>query len=354
MAMNVACDLVVEQTLSSLRALRPPGAVYLGANCETLGIKLDFPPNLDQISYYGLIMNAMRKKQTPPPQRPGDSGEESPSPPGDSGSKGTCPSDTLEQSSDGKAGATAGSNGKMAVCSPGSGGSAGDGVRREWEEPDESWEAFQETVAAATAEQAIKQAELLNPGSVPGQLKEAISGFLRPQPDPFEKLRSAVASSTAAPLGGRMQTYRRLNRKQPADVCRLRGYLSTQATAVVIVDTSGSMDDRETKMKALQVIADGLRKLTSVKVVCADTRIRSSTSLRSVQNFEWVGGGGTAMDVAIREVEKSDHPDSIVLITDAATAWPRRQPRARVVVALTEDNHYRQSIPGWCKTVPLF
>jgi predicted metal-dependent peptidase len=114
------------------------------------------------------------------------------------------------------------------------------------------------------------------------------------------------------------------------------------------------MDDRETKMKALQVIADGLRKLTSVKVVCADTRIRSSTSLRSVQNFEWVGGGGTAMDVAIREVEKSDHPDSIVLITDAATAWPRRQPRARVVVALTEDNHYRQSIPGWCKTVPLF
>lgn len=151
-----------------------------------------------------------------------------------------------------------------------------------------------------------------------------------------------------------MQTYRRLSRKQPPDVCRLRGQLTTQASAVVIVDTSGSMGDRETKEKALQVVADGLKKLRSVKVVCADTHIRSSSKLQDVKNFEWVGGGGTDMARALRDVDKDDRPDSIVLITDAMTDWPSRQTRAKVIVALTCDSPWRGQIPAWCKTVPLF
>ena len=200
----------------------------------------------------------------------------------------------------------------------------------------------------------MKQAELLNPGSVPGQLRETITRFLRPQPDPFDTLRSVVASSTAAPLGGRMSTYRRLSRKQPEDFSRLRGLVSSQASAVVIVDTSGSMNDRETKERALQVIASGLKKLRQVKVVCADTRIRSSVKLQSVDRFEWVGGGGTSMDVALESVDRSDRPDSIILITDACTEWPHRPINARVVVALTQESAYRRSIPRWCKVVPLY
>jgi len=356
LAMNIAGDLVIEQTLGFMRPLRPPGAVYLGAPCPQLGIELNFPPNLDMLQYYGLITSALRDR----PKRPGGGGsgdeqedEKDGSDEGD-GVGNSRVQNKSPQKQGGKKGSSNQPNGRAAACQPGSGGSAGDGVRRPYEAEDESWQAFQELVNAGNLEQAIAKHEAQHPGSVPGFIKEQVKHFLRPQPDPFEHLRSVVASATASPLGGRAASYRRLSRKQPADIARLRGLLSTQASAVVIVDTSGSMGDRETKEKALEVVARGLRKLKSVKVVCADTRICSSQRLTSVANFAWQGGGGTDMAVALEEVDRTDRPDSIVLITDAMTGWPARQTRARVIVALTCDSCYRESIPRWCKTVPLY
>jgi predicted metal-dependent peptidase len=351
LAMNIAGDLAIEQTLAFMRPLRPPGAIHLGADCPQLGITLDFPPNLDMLQYYGLITAKLRKSRR---KRPGDGEGEQDGEGGEGTGGGSRVSDKQPQKSGGKKGSSTKPNGRAAACRPGSGGSAGDGVRRPYEQPDESWGAYQESLSAASLESAIAKHESLHPGSVPGKLKESIAQLLRPQPDPFEHLRSAVASSTASPLGGRMATYRRLSRKQPPDMCRLRGQLTTQASAVVIVDTSGSMGDRETKERALQVVASGLRKLRSVRVVCADTHIRNSVKLQDVKNFEWEGGGGTDMAHALMEVDRKDRPDSIVLITDAATGWPSRPTRARVIVALTHNcPYYREHIPRWCKTVPL-
>ncbi len=351
LAMNIAGDLVIEQTLEFMRSLRPDGALYLGCDCPQLGITLDFPANLDMVAYYWLIMDRLDSSGTHSESESGSSGL---SEPGSQPSPGRGQPEKRRQKQDGKEGAATRPSVPRAVCSPGSGGSASDGIPRDYEQADESWQAFGELVAAGVMEEAIGKQEAIHPGTVPGVLKEAIRYLLRPQPDPFERLRSVVASSTAAPLGGRMPTYRRLCRKQPAGLCRLRGQLSTAASAVVIVDTSGSMNDRETKEQALQVIADGLRKLQCVKVVCADTEIRSSARLRDVTNFVWEGGGGTDMATVLSEVDHRDRPDSIVLVTDAATRWPSTQTHARVVVALTSDSCYRQHIPSWCKTVPLF
>jgi hypothetical protein len=350
LAMNIAGDLVIEQTMACMRFLRPKGAVCLGADVPMLNMSLDFPPNQTMVEYYKLIMAKI------PPQEDkgsGKSAQKDASSPGSSGrSKEGKP--TKPQKTDGKEGSKPGEGGDGAVCTPGTGGSAGDGVLKDYEQTDESWEAFGELVAAGTAEIAMQQQELLNPGSVPGQLKETIVGFLRPQPNPFDHLRAAVSTSTASPIGGRTQTYRRLSRKQPMNMSKLRGLMTTQASACVIVDTSGSMGDRETKERALQVIADGLRRLKSVKVMCADTRIRSCSKLASAKNFEWVGGGGTRMDVALTACDEEQKPDSIVLITDGCTGWPHKQTRARVIVALTRDSDYRHRVPGWCKLVPLF
>ena len=353
--MNVAGDLVIEQTLAFMRPLRPPSAVHVGAECPQLGISLDYPENLDMLDYYGRIQADIRQQGKQPSDGDGQQQEKSEdTPDGNEAGGGSQVSKKSPQNQSGKKGAANKPNGRAAACAPGSGGSAADGVRRQSEKPDESWATFQESLSASKLEDAIEKHESSNPGSVPGSLKESIKTFLRPQPDPFEQLRSSVATATASPLGGRMATYRRMSRKQPADLCRLRGQLTTQASAVVIVDTSGSMGDRETKERALDVIARGLRKLRSVKVGCADTHIRSSIKLQNIDNFEWVGGGGTSMDVAIEEVDKTDKPDSIVLITDAQTDWPARQPRARVIVALTHpDGYWRDRIPAWCKTVSL-
>ena len=267
LAMNVAGDLAIKQILAFMRPLRPPGAVYLGCECSQLGIKLDFPPNQDLIAYYTAIMSAMRDKQG---GKGGDGDEEceSQDEPGESGESGGSAKSRPKQSRSGKPGSRQQKNGVASrCCEPGTGGSAGDGVRQEHETEDDSWGAYKENVYASRLEEDIRTHEGKHPGSVPGVLKEHIKCYLHPQPDPFAFLKSVVASHAANPLGGRTHTYRRLSRKQPEGLCRLRGLLSTQATAVVIVDTSGSMDDRETKLKAMQVIADGLRHLKSVKVV---------------------------------------------------------------------------------------
>lgn len=353
LVMNIAGDLVIEQTMAGMRQQRPPGAIHLGAVVPALGnLTLDLPPNLDMLAYYREIMKLL------PPQRRGRSGDDSGEGDGDQSGGGGGNSDKprrrRKQKQDGKPGAQPGKGGVAADHPPNGGGSSGDGKRRPWEEPDDTWAGHGEINAANQVEQSIRQHLAKHPGSVPGSLVEQLKGILRPQPDPWDALRSAVVSSVASPIGGRMSTYRRLSKKQPADCSRLRGWISTSARAVVIVDTSGSMGDRETKEKALGVIAQGLKRLRSVKVVCADTRIRSRMDVKDIQNFRWVGGGGTDMAAVLQDVDKTDKPDSIVLITDGYTGWPARQTNARVVVALTEDSSYAGGVPAWCKKVPLF
>ena len=212
-------------------------------------------------------------------------------------------------------------------------------------------------MAAAQAEEAIAKYESSNPGKVPGNIKEALKQKLRPVPNPFDQLRSAVCTSVASPVGGRDYSHRRRSRKQPPgdDAPLLHGRITVQPHAVVIVDTSASMMKKTVQAKALSVIAQGLRKLGRVKVYCADTQVRSNKVVATTKLFEWCGGGGTDMATAVAEVDKADKPDSIVLITDAETHWHGDKPRARVVMAYTGKvgSPWHDRIPKWCRVVPL-
>lgn len=386
---NIAADLVIEQTLHMMRHLRPEGAVHLGASVPKLGITLDFPENRSMQEYYRLITEQMKSKNSNPQPESGD-GEEQQQ--GDDGSAdgsgdgdvdgdgndggqdmgagdsgGGSENDDDGTEADGKADASGNGAGTPSAGqgktpqppgSPGSGGSCADGQRRPYEvEGDGSWEAYGEDMAAAKAEEAIAEIESSRPGTVPGNIKEALKQKLRPQPDPFDQLRSAVCTSVASPVGGREFSHRRLSRKQPPgdDQPLLHGRICTQPHAVVIVDTSGSMLGKETKAKALSVIGQGLRKLHRVKVYCADTHVRSNKLVATTDRFEWVGGGGTNMAKAIEDVDRKDKPDSIILVTDAETDWSAYKPRARVVVAYTGApcSHWHNAIPKWYRTVVL-
>ncbi len=382
---NVAGDLVIEQTLHMMRHLRPEGAVHLGCNVEAWGFRLDFPENKSMQEYYRLIMERLKQQQQK--QQPqggdddaesndggsdddsgqqGDAGGNSP-PSGDgTGDGGESPDDDgtqaqgREVSPVGREGSPSSGQGKapQKPGAPGTGGSCADGQPRPYEvESDGSWETYAGDMAAARTEQAIAEFESSNPGSVPGTIKEALKCKLRPQPDPFDQLRSAVCTSVASPVGGRDFSHRRRSRKQPPDdnVPLLHGRITVQPHAVVIVDTSGSMLGSETKAKALSVIGQGIRKLSRVKVFCADTHVRSNDMVATTSTFEWCGGGGTDMARAIEEVDRTDKPDSIILVTDAETDWPQRKPHARVVVAYTGQpgTHWHQSIPRWCRTITL-
>lgn len=374
---NIAADLVIEQTLHMMRHLRPEGAVHLGASVPKLGITLDFPENRSMQEYYRLITEQMKSQNSNQQQESSDGDDQQRS---DSGGDGANPgaqdggndeegggSEDDGTEADGKADASGSGAGTPSAGqgkapqkpgSPGSGGSCADGQRRPYEvESDGSWEAYGEDMAAAKAEEAIAEIESSRPGTVPGTLVEALKQKLRPQPDPFDQLRSAVCTSVASPVGGREFSHRRLSRKQPPgdDQPLLHGRICTQPHAVVIVDTSGSMMGKETKAKALSVIGQGLRKLHRVKVYCADTHVRSNKMVATTDRFEWHGGGGTNMAKVIEDVDRKDKPDSIILITDAETDWCSRAPRARVVVAYTgrPGSPWHVGIPKWCRTVVL-
>ena len=371
--LNLAADLVIEQTLAlaGMRALRPEGGVHLGATVPQLGgLVLDFPQNLSMGEYYRLITEKLREQQQSQDKNDSntqekgadddddDDGEADDGDATDDG--GSDAEDGTEGASDGCEEAPASGKGTPTPQpgTPGGGGSCADGQPRPYEvEDDGSWDAYASDIAAARAEQEIAAYESSGQGKVPGAIKQALSQKLRPQPDPFDQLRSAVCSSVASPVGGRDFSHRRLSRKQPDgdDAPLLHGRICVQPRAVVIVDTSGSMMDTDTQAKALSVIGQGLRKLGRVKVICADTHVRSHQSVVTTRAFEWAGGGGTNMARAIEDVERSDKPDSIILITDAITGWPSGKPRARVVVAYTgeRDSRYHHAIPSWARTVVL-
>jgi len=382
--MNVAADLVIEQTLSMMRHVRPKGAVHLGAYVPRLKMRLDFPENRSMPEYYRLICERLKQGDDAEEQPDGGDGQSDGGPDGQSdnqsddqsdgqsggqgaGEQSSAPPSAPDGQQDGQGdeGAPppgqAGSGpqgGAQEPGAPGAGGSCADGQPREYEvEPDGTWEAYGSDMAAAAADQAIVEYESSNPGKVPGNIKQALSQKVRPKTDPFDQLRSAVCSSVASPIGARDFSRRRRSRKQPPgdDQPLLHGRICNQPKAVVIVDTSGSMDDEETKAKALGVIAQGLRKLSRVKVFCADTKVRSNAMVTNTSRFEWHGGGGTNMAVAIKEVERTEQPDSIVLITDAATEWDYERTRTRIVVAFTgeEGDRWHKMIPEHYRTICL-
>jgi predicted metal-dependent peptidase len=371
---NVAGDLVIEQTLHMMRHLRPSGVVHLGCKIEAWGITLDFPENKSMQEYYRLILEKLKGQQSPKQEQSND-GQHGDSSSSDGGGQDAGAPD--DSDADGKAGGNppdgstppppsgaghpASGQGEVPPPpgSPGTGGSCGDGQARPYEiENDGSWETWGSDMAAAKAEEAIAEYEQQNgKGSVPGSIKQALTCKLRPQPDPFDQLRSAVCTSVASPVGGRDFSHRRRSRKQPPgdDDPLLHGRITVQPNAVVIVDTSGSMMGKDTQARALSVIGQGIRKLSRVKVFCADTHVRSHALVATTKAFAWAGGGGTSMARAIEEVDRTDKPDSIILITDAITDWPAKKPHARVVVAYTGKvgSSYHQRIPSWCRTVPL-
>lgn len=372
-ACNVAGDLVIEQTLAMMRHLRPEGAIHLGCTIDSWGITLDFPENKSMQHYYRLIMEKLQAKAQDKPQQGGSDGqgsneESSPSSGNDSsdgdgqdgdGDDGT-EADGKEAPASGGAGSPSAGQGKAPTKpgAPGTGGSCADGQPRPYEiEDDGSWDTYAGDMAAARTEQAVAEYEAAHPGSVPGTLKETLNCKLRPQPDPFDQLRSAVCTSVASPVGGRDFSHRRRSRKQPPedDAPLLHGRITTQPHAVVVVDTSASMLSSDAKAKALSVIAQGLRKLTRVKVYCADYRVQSNKIVSGTTRFEWCGGGGTDMSAALEQVDRADNPDSIILVTDAETHWHSKKPRARVVVAYTGKvgSSWHHNIPKWCRVVPL-
>ena len=112
---------------------------------------------------------------------------------------------------------------------------------------------------------------------------------------------------------------------------------------ICILDTSGSMVDE------LEKIAVEVQKLLEVvgelEFVCADTEIKGEPKkARSVDEIEWIGGGGTDMVRAIKQVieyysNNRNFPDVIIVLTDGYCDWSklREITEPLIIVCITDE-----------------
>jgi predicted metal-dependent peptidase len=285
----------------------------------------------------------------------GDSGDDYEGDESDDGGEGDGPEQDSEGDESDDGGEGDGEPDDDAIPGTGEGGSCCDGVPREYElPPDPTWDSHREDGVLKEMESRVVEYEKTHgAGSVPAGIKAQFEVKLHPQPDPWDQLRSAVSSSVASPIGAPSYTYQRPSRRQQKGGPILKGKRSTQPKAVVILDTSGSMCCGDDKIRALNVIQQGLSRLRSVRVIAGDTQIQGDKRVNKIMDVEWVGCGGTAMDRIIEDVDRTMRPDSIILITDGQTAWPRRKPNARVVVALTRKLLPQYPFPVWARGIQV-
>ena len=340
LALNIAWDLVVEQTLSACRDIRPDGAVQLGIWFEPLQVSLDFPENLRGEEYYRLIIEQMQGGGN---GGDGEECEDGESGEGDGG-----------ESGDGKGQGSGDSDNPL---SPENAGSGSDGVPRDYEvPPDDYWETVGKPSTMLATEKKIEdEIAAKGQGAVPGNVVKEIASYLKPVRDPFERFQSQLESDAANCCGKRKQTRTRHCRKQPVDaqVLPLHGLKPNAASCVVIVDTSGSMQFGETQERIRSVLEKGLKKFDSIKVRCFDTELAGKSTVTSLKDFKFKGGGGTDMTKAIEVVCREDRPDALVMVTDCITDWPTKQPSCRVTVAATENNNYVERVPRWANVCRL-
>ena len=363
---NIAVDIVVWEMLEGIAQHSPEGGVRLD-NCMKHWPEIE--PNMTGETLYGII-------NAPPPPKPKGKGK--PSDEGE-GQDGEVEGDGTGEESDGdckgeepiKGKGKGKAKGKSDSDSPGEaeleepeeseadskpdfkpigGGSAADGQQNDYEDPpSDTWDAYVEDELLGDMEERIKEWEKSTYGSAPAGLKSAIDAKLRPQPNPWDRLRATVAKAIANHRGAPDHTYSRVNRRQFAspDMPRLKGARKYSPSAVVVVDTSGSMS-AACLAKAVVVVKQGLVVLGQVPVICCDAAVTGDEVMRSVgESFEFCGGGGTDMRIPLAYAEKKYKPDVVVLVTDTYTPWPDKKMKGQLIVAATQDG----DVPSWAVKV---
>ncbi|OKI96798.1 hypothetical protein AMK19_32485 [Kitasatospora sp. CB01950] len=246
-------------------------------------------------------------------------------------------------------------------------GSGADGLDREWDlgpaEARTLREHERDLVRFRVAESILGR-----PGSTPeGWRRWAREAFHPPQPW-RELLGAAVRSAVAGAGAGSDYTYGRPARRATALPGIVLPALRRQLPRVaVVVDTSGSVSDRELGTALLEIAAiartlDGRRELLSV--VSCDAAAQQIQRIGGVGELALVGGGGTDLREGFAAAMRlCPSPDVVVALTDGQTAWPSRRPPCRTVIGLfrrttvvdEDDPHYYRPDPppDWARVVQL-
>ncbi|MFJ8885333.1 VWA-like domain-containing protein [Streptomyces sp. NPDC102402] len=191
-------------------------------------------------------------------------------------------------------------------------------------------------------------------GSLPGGWKRWADEVLEPTVDWRQALAGAVREAAAWAGGAVDYTYRRPSRRGAA----LRGVVLPSLRrplprVAVVIDTSGSMGDREIAA-ALAEVTGVLREVgirgNRVTVLACDADVQAVSRVTSAAQITLGGGGGTDMRAGIAAaLDVPERPSIIVVLTDGLTPWPDETPACRVVAALVGPS--APAAPPWIETV---
>ncbi|WP_424216500.1 DUF2201 family putative metallopeptidase (plasmid) [Streptomyces sp. BI20] len=216
------------------------------------------------------------------------------------------------------------------------------------------------------------------PGSAPRGWRRWAEEALQP-PQPWARLLGdAVRAAVGGSGAGAHHTYARPARRSAAvPGAVLPSPRRRLPRVAVIVDTSGSVSDRELGT-ALREIAEIGRALGGrrdrLRVLSCDAAVHRVRELCADEGLVLVGGGGTDLRAGFAAALRSGpRPDVVVVLTDGQTPWPASRPSCRTVVGLFprpvrdegveegggdgDDEEVwawrRREPPGWARVVVL-
>lgn len=177
-------------------------------------------------------------------------------------------------------------------------------------------------------------------GNVPAGLERwARSRLVKPEVPWERELYSITHGAVVLSQPGHSDySYDQQSRHGAVDGLILPRMVQTLAKIAAVVDTSGSMGEKEL-IRALSEIFGVCRVLqqSTLPVICCDANAYEVQYIRSPNQVKLKGGGGTDMRVGIAEAEKLK-PDVIVVYTDGFTEWPAQEPRSKVIACIINSN----------------
>ena len=252
------------------------------------------------------------------------------------------------------------------VPGTGQGGSAADGIARDWELPRPTEQnnfpgLDEESSDSVLSDIARKIQEGISHGSVSAHFEDWANEIRKIRTDPRQVILRVVRRKVEEQTGIGDRSYRRPSRRRSQHDIVMPSNISVVPRIAVFVDTSGSMtkEDFALALGMINKIISSFRIRDGIKIITGDTKAKTQVhAAGQITKLKLKGGGGTDVGGIITtglSLLKAK-PHVAVAITDGVTEWPQKEsdigvPMVAVITRSKPSSYYE--VPSWVETLYL-